>query len=87
MPRNLHCNVLGSSPNVQNLESKIFENIANVWFQKSRSRLEFLLNVSVSPRQYLVSVFRILAETQALHRSLNVQFWVYLKNVLFYANV
>ena len=36
MPKNLYCNVLGSSPNVQNLVSKYFQNIANVWFQKSR---------------------------------------------------
>ena len=35
MPRNLHCNVLGSSPNVQNLVSKYSQNIANIWFQKS----------------------------------------------------
>ena len=51
------------------------QNIANVWFQKSRlglgtfkfwSRLEFLLKVSVSQRQCLVSVSKILAETPAL---------------------
>ena len=71
MPRNLYCNVLGSSPHVQNLVSKIFANIANVWFQKtrvsSRSRnvqvsvssrvfARSLSLVSVSQRQCLVSV-------------------------------
>ena len=71
MPRNLYCNVLGSSPHVQNLVSKIFANIANVWFQKtrvsSRSRnvqvsvssrvfAQSLGLVSVSQRQCLVSV-------------------------------
>ena len=56
---------------------KYLQNIANVGFKslvsrlgrgpfKSRSRFEFLLKVSVSQRQCLVSVLKILAETPAL---------------------
>ena len=71
MPRNLYCNVLGSSTNVENLTSKYLQNIANVWFQKSRvssrSRnvqvsvssqvfAQSLGLVSVSQRQCLVSI-------------------------------
>ena len=67
------------TPNAQNLVSKVFPNIANVWFQKyrvsSRSRhvqvsvssrvfAQSLGLVSVSQRQCLVS--KILAETSAL---------------------
>ena len=60
MPRNLFCNVLGSSPNVQNLVSKIFAN----YCKRLVSKVSCL--VSVSQRQYLVSVSKILAETPAL---------------------
>ena len=53
MPRNLYCNVLESSPNVQNLVSKYLQNIANVWFQKSRvSSRSRNVQVSVSSRVF-----------------------------------
>ena len=79
MPRNLYCNVLGSSPNVQNLVSKIFA-LQTFGFKslvsrlglrmfKSRYRLEFLLKISVSQRQCLASVSKILAETPALEEN------------------
>ena len=57
MPRNVYCNVLGSSPHVQNLVSKIFANIANVWFQKSRvSSRSRNVQVSVSSRVFAQSL-------------------------------
>ena len=79
MPRNLYCNVLGSSQNVQNLVSKIFAKYCTRLVSKvsSRSRhvqvsvssrvfAQSLGLVSVSQRQCLVSVSKILAETPAL---------------------
>ena len=57
MPRNLSCNVLGSSPHVQNLVAKICANIANVWFQKSRvSSRSRNVQVSVSSRVFAQSL-------------------------------
>ena len=78
MPRNLYCNVLGSSLNVQNLVSKILQTFGfkslvsrlGLGPFKSRSRLEFLLKVAVSQRQCLDSVSKNLAETPALLRTL-----------------
>ena len=79
MPKNLFCNVLGSSPNVQNLLSKIFAKYCKRLISKvsSRSRpvqvsisfrvfAQSLGLVSVSQRQCLVSVSKISAETPAL---------------------
>ena len=79
MPKNLYCNLLGSSPNIQNLESKIFAKYCKRLISKvsSRSRnvqvsvssgvfAQSLALVSVSQRQYLVSVSKILAKTPAL---------------------
>ena len=74
MPRNLYCNVLETSPNVQNLVSKIFAKYCKRFVSKvsclvsfkSRSRPKFLLKISVSQRQCLDSVSKILAETPAL---------------------
>ena len=56
MPRNLYCNVLGSSPNVQNLVSKIFAK----YCKRLVSKVSCL--VSVSKRSSLglaTSVFRL----------------------------
>ena len=54
MPKNLYCNVLGNSPNVQILVSK---NIANIWFQKSRvSSRSRNVQVSVSSQDFAQSL-------------------------------
>ena len=77
MPRNLYCNVLGSSPNVQNLVSKIIAK----YCKRLVSKLSCLVSVSqrqclvsVSSRVFaqsfgLVSVSKILAETSALFKA------------------
>ena len=69
MPKNLYCNVLGSSLNVQNLVSKIFAKYCKHLVSKVSclvSERSSLGLVSVSQRQCLVSVSKILAETPAL---------------------
>ena len=52
---------------------------------KSRSRLEFLLEVSVSQRQCLVLVSKILAETPAMVNSelFELWTWVFLTSQLY----
>ena len=52
MPRNLYCNVLRSSPNVQNLVSKIFEK----YCKRLVSKVSCLISVSERSSLGLVSV-------------------------------
>ena len=80
MLKNLYCNVLGFGNftecpkfGVKNickiLQTFGFKSLVSrlgLGTFKSRSRLDFLLEVSVSQRQCLVSVSKILAETPAL---------------------
>ena len=53
MPRNLYCNVLGSSPNVQNLVSKIFAK----YCKRLVSNVSYLVSVSEGSSLGLVSSF------------------------------
>ena len=55
MPRNLYCNVLGSSPNVQNLVSKIFAKYCKRLVSKVSSPSR-KVQVSVSSRVFAQSL-------------------------------
>ena len=67
MARNLYCNVLGSSPNVQNLESKIFSK----YCKRLVSKASCLVSVSARSSLGLVSSFC----SKSRYRNANVSSW------------
>ena len=74
MPRNLYCNVLGSSPNVQNLVSKIFAK----YCKRLVSKVSCLVSVLERSSLGLVSSFCLKSRSRNVNvssRSGSRRFW------------